>query len=682
MKRSWVFPCSITILIGSVLCLMVVLGLVSISLIRIGQVEVGKGSRLAVSPVTETPTIIRSTYVPLETVNGSVVETEHLAPSDTLRELENVVLSPSDLRELAQRLEGKEDIPETVDPPVFPLGAGTQREFWATNVDTAQTFRVTTTLQKVGAHAYFWVQNEVSFSQEDLHNLIDIFDSQIYPNNRELFGSEWNPGVDGDPRLYIVYTRGLGRTLAGYYSSADQFHPLAHKYSNGHEIFFLNADNLKLGDPSTYSVMAHEFQHMIHWNLDRNEEAWVNEGFSELASFINGYPSRHEQSYAANPKIQLNDWPVSSGEISSHYGASFLFFAYFLDRFGEQAIRELAAHQSNGLAGIDAVLEERDIRDPLSVSQIQAEDVYIDWLVANILQDSTVADGRYSYSNYPNAPQISITETFDSCPTGFNTRNVHQYGFDAIQIACPGDHSLYFEGSTEVAVLPTDPYSGEYAFWSNRGDESNMTLTRAFDFRDYDGELTLSYQAWFDIEENYDYLYLVASLDGESWQILETPSGTPEDPSGNNYSWAYTGMSGTGNTPRWVHEKVDISQFAGHRVYLRFKYVTDAAVHGEGFLLDNIAISEVGYFSDFEMDDGGWAANGWVRIRNLLPQFYRLALITKGDFVSVEYVELASDNTALIPLNLDGETDETILIVTGTTRYTRQQAPYRFSVGE
>ncbi len=45
----------------------------------------------------------------------------------------------------------------------------------------------------------------------------------------------------------------------------------------------MNADNTDLADSFTYSVLAHEFQHMIHWYRDRNEESWMNEGFSELA---------------------------------------------------------------------------------------------------------------------------------------------------------------------------------------------------------------------------------------------------------------------------------------------------------------------------------------------------------------------------------------------------------------
>jgi immune inhibitor A len=65
------------------------------------------------------------------------------------------------------------------------------------------------------------------------------------------------------------------------------------------------------------------------------------------------------------------------------------------------------------------------------------------------------------------------------------------------------------------SLLPVDPTSGDYAFWSNYGDESDMTLTRTFDFTAVSGPLTLSYNTWYDLETDYDYLYVLASEDGK-----------------------------------------------------------------------------------------------------------------------------------------------------------------------
>jgi hypothetical protein len=237
---------------------------------------------------------------------------------------------------------------------------------------------------------------------------------------------------------------------------------------------------------------------------------------------------------------------------------------------------------------------------------------------------------------------------------------------------------LLFEGSTVVGVVSADPHSGSYAFWSNKGDESDMTLTRTFDFTGQSGTISLSYWMWYDLEEDYDYLYLEASTDGVSWEILRTAAGTGDDPSGNSYGWGYNGRSGNG--PRWVREEVDLSRFAGKQVQLRFEYVTDAAVNGEGFLLDDMEIPEIEYAADFEGDDGGWIGAGFVRIQNLLPQTYRLVLISRGRRTTVESIPLTADMTAEIPVSIGGEVDEVIVVVSGTTRFTRQPAAYRVSV--
>jgi hypothetical protein len=114
-------------------------------------------------------------------------------------------------------------------------------------------------------------------------------------------------------------------------------------------------------------------------------------------------------------------------------------------------------------------------------------------------------------------------------------------------------------------------------------------------------------------------------------------------------------------------------------VQIRFEYITDAAVNGEGFMLDDISIDAIDYQTDFETDDGGWEAAGFARVENELPQTYRLALIAKGDTTTVTQIQLNPDQTAEIPLSLNSG-EEAILIVTGTTRFTRQPGAYQVEI--
>ncbi len=596
--------------------------------------------------------------------------------SETLNTLEKSVVPINDPRDLARRLEGEQNIPATMEPPKTPLQIGDRHTFWASNVDTNKNFQVDATLRYITDHLYFWVGNGVSYDQSALKRLADTFESKIYPTDRAFFGSEWSPGIDGDVHLYVLYTYGLGGSVAGYFSSADELPPQAHPYSNAHEMFMLNADTVRLSTPFIYGTMAHEFQHMIHWYRDRNEEAWMNEGFSVLAQFLTGYSvGGFDSLYVTNPDMQLTIWPSSPDDIP-HYGSSFLFLDYFLNRFGDKATQAVVANTDNGMDSIDEVLASLHETDPQTGKTITADDVFADWVVATYLDNPQVGDGRFTYKNYPNAPKTKATEEISTCSPDWQNRSVHQYGVDYIKIDCPGNYTLQFKGAAEVGVLPVNAHSGSYAFWSNKGDESDMTLTRAFDFTQASGSLTLQYAAWYDLEKDYDYAYLeVSTDDGSTWQILKTPSGRDKalDPSGNAYGWGYNGQS-----QGWVEEKVDLSSFAGKKVQLRFEYITDEEVNGEGFLLDDVRIPEINYSTDFEKDDGGWQGAGFVRIQNHLPQLYRVSLIQQGKTVSVKYIPLDRNQLADIPLQIGGDVQDVVLVVSGVTRFTTQEAAYQF----
>ncbi len=634
---------------------------------------------------TQTPVVIRPNVVPTnEMTTDDVGEQEmptivpYTVATETLQTLEDTIVPVNDLIDLAERLKGKKNIPLTVAPPAVPYQVGTEQSFWLSNQDTNENFQVNTVLQYVTDHVYFWVEDGVSYDAKDMKRLVDTFENKIYPKDREFFGSEWTPGVDGDPHIYILYVNGVGSSVAGYFSSVDEYSNMAHAYSNQHELFILSAEHTDLSDEFTYGVLAHEFQHMIHWHNDRNETTWMNEGFSELASLLNGYDvGGFDVLFAMNPDMQVNVWPNDPDRTAPHYGGAFLFLTYFLDRFGEDATKALVSSPENGLKSIDDVLDEIGAEDPLTGKKIHADDIFMDWATTLAVHNKAVMDGRYWYNNYPNFPNIVPDEKINRCPTDYMTHDVHQYGIDYYKITCEGKNILHFEGSTIVNVVPSDPHSGKYAFWSNKGSESDMTLTRTFDFRNQTGPLTLQYWTWYDIEEDYDYVYLEASEDGEQWTILKTPSGTSEDPSGNSYGWGYTGVS---NDNRWIQESVDLSAYAGKKVMIRFEYVTDAAVNGEGFLLDDVRIKETGYSTDFETDDSGWDASGFVRIRNVLPQTFGVMLVEFGKETTVRRIDLSADNAADIPIEIGGDVRSVGLIIVGTTRYTRVKASYRFEI--
>ncbi|HDQ72227.1 MAG TPA: hypothetical protein ENN19_09035 [Chloroflexi bacterium] len=596
--------------------------------------------------------------------------------SETERLLEETVVPVRDLHDLAIRLRGlPPDTPRTINPEGSPdYEVGTRRLFHASNVDTDEQFDVYAILEYKTEHVYMWVEEGVRFNRDNLEAAADLFEEQTYVTNREFFGSEWAPGVDNDPHLSILHARGLGNSVAGYYSSADQFVSAVREDSNEMEMFYINIDNVTINDSFYNGVLSHEFQHMIHWHNDRNEETWLNEGFSELAMYLNGFDvGGSEWVFAMRPDTQLNSWPEGPGAAGANYGAGYLFTSYFLDRFGSDATQMLVAHRENSLPSVEAVLREMGL-------DMTYEDLFADWVVANQLDDLSLADGRYGYEEI-NLPSFKIEFSYgESDYPVSESSTVHQHATDYVEINGRSPLTFQFTGSTQIGLVNTSAYSGRYFWWSNRGDDSNMMLTRPFDLSDTD-QATLEFWTWYDIEEDWDYAYVeISADDGKTWEILKTPSGTGTNPNGNSFGWAYTGRSGGGGTAEWIQEQIDISSYAGQEVLIRFEYITDDAVNRPGFVLDDVSIPEIDYFSDFEQDEDGWEPAGFIRHANVLPQRWLVQQILFGPETSVQRLELEEDQTGSWTIPLDNDTNRAIITISGLAPVTTEIGSYSYEI--
>ncbi len=625
---------------------------------------------------TETPTEI-PTLSPTPT---SPVDLERIKTANEVLELvTNTLIPVADLNQLAEKFEGKQNIPTHLTTTPIQYEIGDTLNFFVLNTDTNETRVAKASLQYETDDIYFWVEDGIEYSKRDLKTVMDRFSSQIYPTDQEFFGKEWIPGVDNDPHLYIFYGNGLGGQVAGYNSSSDVVLPIAHEYSNAHEMFYLSAESQSLSDPYTLSVMAHEMQHLIHGYHDANEELWLNEGFSELATLLNGYDAGgFDYLFSYDPDLQLNYWPGDPNETDAHYGASFLFVTYMLDRFGEEFTRAVVSDPENGLVSIDKVMIGKQIKDSSTGEQETADKFFSDWVAANYLKDKTIGDGRYDYNTYTSGPKMGPTQTLYDCANATVNGDVHQYGSDYISFSCSGNYEVTFSGQPVVDVMPLPTGEHSKFWWSNRGDSSDIVLSREFDFTGVTAPIQMTYDFWYDIETDYDYLYLMASIDGGSWQIVDTPSCTRNNPTGNSYGCAYNGQ-----TDEWMNEIVDLSDFAGKKVTISFDYVTDGAVTGDGFALDNVAIPAINYQADFETDAVGWIPEGFILIENVLPQTFLVSLINTNDPNTpvTNYVVNAGESLVM-DVKANSSTWDTVLIVSASNRFTRQTANYLVVVKE
>ena len=535
----------------------------------------------------------------------------------TLVALETAVIPPRDRVELAQRLLGVSDIPAPpTSAPERQLGE--QEVFFVTNSAQGSTFQITATLQAVGEHIYLWVENGASFSEDNLQALADAFDERVYPNVRVLWGSEASPGVDGDPRIYGLFASGMGASSVAYFSSDHTYPPEAVPTSNGHEIFLFNLNALggEAALPSVESVLAHEFQHMIRNNLHNNLDLWMNEGLSEFTqAYLYNDIGGAALSFLARPDTQLNSWAEAQNDRIFNYGASALFLVYLYDRYGLEAVQALSADRSShALKGVDNVLRAR--------GEPGIDEFFADWAMANLLFDTSIEDGRYGYDVL--SLDMSVTEREQTVTTfPFEIAgSVSQYGTDYVALDNLGGSqtlNVRISAPAEVGLIESDEQQGRF-WYSNRGDVSDTTLTRSFDLSSV-SSATLNYRLWHHMENLWDFGYvMVSDDDGQTWDILQTPHTTNENPLGTAYGAGYSGVSGEGNVPVWIDESVSLDAYAGEEILLRYEVITDDGVNQPGMAIDDISIPELNYASDFESDDGGWLAAGWLLTDNQLPQ--------------------------------------------------------------
>ncbi len=631
---------------------------------------------------------------PVSTATPTTVE----VPATALENMAAVAqadVPPADIHELGIRFRGVDpDTPRVASTtnPDYPVG--TVHRFTVSNADEDETFEIDAALVYKTPHVYVWVEQGVDVDEERLRAAADLFEEHTYPTDREFFGSEWTPGVDGDPHISILHARGLGDTIAGYFSSPDEYVKAVRPDSNEMEMFYINIENVTVGDDFYNGVLAHEFQHMIHWNNDRNEETWLNEGCSDLAMDLNDrrYPGHYDvggsdYSYALHPDTQLDSWPEgTAGNAASHYGASYLFVAYFLDRFGEQATMDLVAQPANGMESVDLVLRELGLPEDYDHRAL-----FADWVVANFADDPSFGDGRYGYQSIdPARMRIDVDYTTDDFPPEGHTSSVHQYGVDYVEVK-GGDFVFRFQGDTLVKLMDTEAHSGQYLWWSNRADESDTRLSRVIDLRGAE-EAKLDFWSWYYIEENWDYAYVVVGttdagtipddLDDPAihWQILDDPSlhCTTSNPNENSYGCGFTGRS-----DGWKHLEADLTPFVGQEIVLRFEMITDAAVNQPGFAVDDITLTvdgEVRFSDDVEEGAGEWVAEGFVRHSNILPESWIVqAVILDGKkIVEVRPLLMLDGTEGRWPISLGTEGDRAVIAISALAPVTTEPAHYTF----
>jgi len=427
-------------------------------------------------------------------------------------------------------------------------------------------------------------------------------------------------------------------------------HTQVAEMSNMHEMFYVSSESGEsLANRDVYGTFAHEFTHMIGYYHQRNEQTWWSEGAAQLGEYINGFSQDWQgYDYFFDSDIPLTAWVAEISQSDPFYDGSYLFMLYLYKRFGANFMKEIIRSNGIGLEHLNIFLRNHSFVDGMTQNPIHADDVWADWAVANLIDDTSLLDGRYGYSQFVLPAEIEMSDTFNACPVSERVRTVNQFGTDYIKITCEGDYSFIFSGDQSIKIVSTDAHSGRRSFWSNIGNESSMTLTRNFDFTQTAGPILMDYWNWYDLEDRFDYVYSLATTDGNRWDVLRT-EGCKEGSEA-----LACGL--TGKSHSWRKSTLDLSAYAGKKVTLQIEYLTDLAQNGQGYLIDDVSIPAISYFTDFESDDGGWIPDGFVRIQNLLPQQFMISLVIIHETNKVERIIPNPDQSATVSFTRSGGT--------------------------
>jgi hypothetical protein len=289
--------------------------------------------------------------------------------------------------------------PEAGPPRRVPAAVpteGTTRDFWVFNGSDDPESRfdeVRATARHVGEKAVIYVDDQAppeGFTHDDLTALGARFDAVIHPRVTASFGHPSD--LDGNDRVVILLTpvvnllteRDSESFVGGFFFGRDLNPDL--DASNGGEVFYalVPDPDAEFGDARTRAqiltvlpaILAHEFQHMVHFNervlrLGGSQDAvWMLEALAQMAEelvardyetlgdpdsaeLLRGGNRRRAELYLERPDTVSLVTSSGSGTLVER-GAGFLFLLYLHQQEGGDLLGRLTRQTRTGVAGVEA----------------------------------------------------------------------------------------------------------------------------------------------------------------------------------------------------------------------------------------------------------------------------------------------------------------------------------------
>lgn len=551
---------------------------------------------------------------------------------------------------------------------------------------------------------YGWLpgdpRDDPVITQDMLDYLLVEFDDTIYPTDTGYFGTE-----DFHNGIYSLLVA-WGYEPPGYYDSPegkqvillsnvrddnyyDPTYPsyIAGFYSPSFEGYFdRNIINIDVYDwihrvgneenewwdpeapegknrPNLYeSIIAHEYQHLIHDDWLGGDETWTNEACSLFAEPLCNYPIDWGQVewFLATPDNSLTEWGDQGGmNILADYGAAFLWSMYVADHYGSD-------FWSRYVKGDTTIPDLKFSAIPritgLLPEGIDFNDVFHDWRIANLIHSDKPGHGKYNYKSFDLGDVYPMT-IHDMPGTDIDwTSAVEEFGYTITHPSrfYPGGITLDPEFAPPDGVTTVGPYSTEYirfpdlrgidtfdfdgadladypyewqryyfdedpifdpildgSWWSGPlGDLKNVLLAGEVSVLAGEIDSTLDLLTYWDIEDDYwntgsfagwDFGFVQVSTDGgETWTSLENMYTSNDAVDGAHYGIVdnLPGLTGwTAYYPpyQWytpIPMSFDLSAYVGQDIQLGFRFMTDWLTEYDGWFIKEAQVSGISIMDD------------------------------------------------------------------------------------
>jgi hypothetical protein len=496
------------------------------------------------------------------------------------------------------------------------------------------------------------VAGSTTVTDKQVNDLITQFDTNMYPKETATFSTP--PDRDGTKaRVPGDFTGAGNRTvtlvdnvrddnyyqfparptyIAGFFSAAfneamDRNIMTVDAYDWAHRTGANPADQptndlctSRPARPRLYEgTFAHEWQHLLQYYVDPQEVTWVNEGLSDFAQTLVGYVNGTKTVYdrggdshiycfqgfgpvktayntnprdCGGPQNSLNLWGEGDpNALLADYGNAYQFMLYLYDHYGTTFMAKLHKDgKRQGLASLAALLKERGVKNVYQV---------IHDFQTMTLVDKIVEAKKGKVAGVPKArvTSKSVRSTVNLAnPQANSWPGAAPNGADYVQLKAKGKvlrgrdlKSVKFSGSATLPSLPltwtvvsNDPARPDNPVLFS-GNDSNTDAGAVTPVTVPAGTATLKFQAKYGAETGYDYGYVIVSTDGGKTYKAVAGDKTVAGPLG-------PGLNGSTNN-QFVEQTFDLSAYAGKKILLGFRYVSDGGVNEGGLLIDDVTIN-------------------------------------------------------------------------------------------